>query len=140
MASKYAPNRNKVASSPAAGVAVVNPHTWECEASTNGDKVYIGELPAFHKIHAEGCSFIAAGDTTAMNVDVVLEDEEGDVTLLDNQAVSADTFARAAFSTYQAIHEAGAKPVNRRVYLLLNTAPSASRGSVTVNLASYPVS
>lgn len=140
MADLYASNRNKVASAGRAGEVVANPFVWDVEAAANGDKVFIGELPAFHRLLPEACNVIVDGDTTALNYDLVLEDDAGDVTLVNDQAVVAATFTRTAFSTFQACYEAGVKPTNRRIYVLLNTAPTAAGGKVVANIASYPVS
>jgi hypothetical protein len=136
MAELLSINRGSVPTAPAANIVVVNSMDWDVVAAANGDTVYIGDLPAFHRILPEACSFIANGQTGAMNVDVCVG-QASDV-VHDNQAVVAATFARAAFSTFQKCYELGVSSVNRKVFLLLNTAPTVPGGKVTVSLAYYP--
>ncbi len=48
MSTKLAIGRNSGASSPAAGLLVVNDYSWPVEAGADGDLVLIAELPANH--------------------------------------------------------------------------------------------
>lgn len=138
MAEKLASNRNKVASSPAAGIAVVNAHDWVVEASANGDTVVIGELPAYHRLVPELCSFTVDAAAPAMNVDVCVDD--GTNPIFDNVAVVGGAFARTALTAFAAVAAKGVSQVNRKIYLLLNTAPATAGGKVTVQIGSAPSS
>lgn len=73
MALKYANNRNKVATAAKAGSVVVNQHEWDVEVSANLDKVYIGDLPAYHELLPELSNLIFDGATGAMTIDVTVE-------------------------------------------------------------------
>jgi len=129
------PNANRMRVPDRAGELYVNRLSWPVTAQTNGDKVLIGYLPANCKIHVPDSQIIADGATAAMSVDVCVDVDTNPV--VDNQAVSLNTFARAAFSTFSLCETIGVSSNNRPVYLLLNTAPTAAGGNVYVDLAIY---
>jgi hypothetical protein len=135
MADKFANNRNRVAIAARAGGMVVNSHVWDAEISANGDKIYIGDLPAGHKLCPEASSLIFDGATGAMTLDVCV-DVDGNP-IFDNAATLATTFTRVACTTYQLAHTLGVSPLNRAIYLLLGTAVTVTGGKVVANIASY---
>lgn len=144
MAKFNAPGSGAYASAPAAGLLVVNDHEWVVEPKANGDLVYIGDLPAHHKIFAEGCSVYAietgvAGDElAAMTFDVFVgEAKTAANTVVDNLAVTADTGARSAFSTHLLCEALGASDVNRPIYLDFSAAPATREGKIVVRMASF---
>lgn len=138
MAEKLANNRNKVASSPAAGLVVVNNHEWDVEASTNGDTVLIGELPAYHQLLPEASCLIFDGDAAAMTADVCVEADAN--AIFAASATLGAAFTRVACTTYELSRTLGVSAVNRPIYLKLSAAPAAAGGKVIASIASYPVS
>lgn len=68
----FASGRNKVANAAKAGSPVVNQHVWDCVVGAANDKVYIGELPAYHELLPELSSLIFAG-AGAMTLDACVE-------------------------------------------------------------------
>lgn len=137
MADIYANNRKKVSIAARAGGNVMNPHVWDVVAASNGDKVYIGDLPAGHQLTAEVCSVIANGATGAMTFSVCIG-QDADA-IFAGVAVTAATFSRTGCTTYQKCYELGTSPVNRSVYLLLTVAPTVAGGKIVVNLKSAAI-
>lgn len=132
------------ASAPTAGLVVVNDHAWDVQAGlAAGDLIKIGEVPAFHKIHAEASSIYAEGASIAAQaLDVYVGDTEGDAettanTLVSGLSVTASTPARAALTTHLAAKALGAKAYNRPIYIKLTTAPATASGSITLRLATF---
>ncbi|MGH8073642.1 MAG: hypothetical protein ACREO4_06165 [Lysobacter sp.] len=138
MAEKLANNRNKVASSPAAGLVVVNNHEWDVEVAASGDTVLVGELPAYHQLLPEASCLIFDGDAAAMTLDVCVEADAN--TVFNDSATLGSAFTRVACSTYELARTLGVSPVNRSIYLKLGTAVAAAGGKVIASIASYPVS
>ncbi|MFE3969048.1 hypothetical protein [Stenotrophomonas sp. YIM B13575] len=147
MSTKLATGRNSGASSPAAGLVVVNDYSWPVEAAADGDLVLIGELPANHKLHSQGSGLFAkldaAGKLAAQNVTVFIpEDADGAAvagnTVIAATAVAADTAAFTPVALHLIAEALGSKPVNRPVYVKLNTAPGAQQGELILRLASFP--
>lgn len=145
MATLYATNRRKVAASSSAGQPVVNDHDWDVQAATNNDYVEIGEIPANHKIHGEGCSIyglLDANNKLAAQTVTVFVGEPGEEaasnTLFSGIAITADTELRTALSTFLATFKLGASPVNRKVHLKLTAAPATAQGKVVVRIPTFP--
>jgi len=145
MSTKLATGRNSGASAPAAGLLVVNDFSWPVEAGADGDLVLIGELPAFHKLHSQGCGLFAkavGGKLAAQNVTVYIPDDlDGAAaapnTIIAATAVTADTQAFTAVSLHLVAEALGSKPVNRPVYVKLNTAPATAQGELVLRLATF---
>lgn len=148
MATSKTTSANSYASAPASGLLVKNDHRWEVAVGANGDLVKIGELPAFHRLAPEGCSFYAigvSGNIAAATYDVFIPTAEDEAktaatTLFDNIAVVANTPARhgvaaAAFLLAEAM---GVSGVNRPIYLDLQAAPATAVGIIKVRIASFP--
>ena len=147
MSTKLAIGRNSGASSPAAGLLVVNDYSWPVEAGEDDDLVLIGELPANHKLHSQGSGLFAkldaAGKLAVQNVTVFIPEAIDDPdaagnTVIAATAVAADTAAFTPVSLHLVAEALGSKPVNRPVYLKLNTAPAAPQGELILRLASFP--
>lgn len=136
MAEKLAAKRNDTATGPAYGINVTNRHTWTVEAAANGDTVLIGELPGGHRLLPEACSVIANAAAPAMTIDVYVDTPAS--TLFDNVAIAGGAFARQALTAFAVAEAIGVSPLNRNVYLLLQAAPAANGGQVSVVLTSYP--
>lgn len=144
MATLLATNRRKVAFSSSAGQPVVNDHEWDVKAASNNDYVYIGEIPAHHKIHGEGCSILGLLDSNnqlAAQTVTVFVGEPGEEatanTLFSGIAFTADTEARTALSTFLATFKLGASAVNRKVHLKLTAAPATPRGKIVVRIPTF---
>jgi hypothetical protein len=148
MATSKTTQAGTYATAPAAGLAVVNDHRWDVAVGVNGDLVKIGELPAFHRLAPELCSFYAigvGGNIAAATYDIFIPSAEGDAksaanTLFDNVAVVANTPARtavaaAAFLLAEAL---GVAQVNRPIYLDLQAAPATAVGIIKARIASFP--
>ncbi len=147
MSTKLAIGRNSGASSPAAGLLVVNDYIWPVEAGADGDLVLIGELPANHKLHSQGSGLFAkldaGGKLAAQNVTVFIPDaldgaSAAGNTVIAPTAVVADTAAFIPMSLHLIAEALGSKPVNRPVYVKLNTAPGAQQGELILRLAAFP--
>lgn len=147
MSTKLATGRNSGASSPAAGLVVVNDYSWPVEAAADGDLVLIGELPANHKLHSQGSGLFAkldaAGKLAAQNVTVFIPEvadgaADASNTVIAATAVAADTAAFTPVALHLIAEALGSKPVNRPVYVKLETAPGAQQGELILRLASFP--
>lgn len=145
MATLLANNRRKVATSSSAGQPVVNDHDWDVQAASNNDYVEIGELPANHKLHGEGCAIyglLDANNQLAAQTVTCFVGEPGTEaaanTLFSGIAFTADTAARTALSTFLAAMVLGSSPVNRKICLKLTAAPATARGRIVARIATFP--
>lgn len=118
-----------------AGELVINRYIWPVTAQSNGDAILIGYVPANCKVDVGNSQIIGDGATGAMTLDVCAGDDT--VKLVASQAVVANTFVRAAMSTYQTAETLGRSTNNVPVYLLLGTAPTVAGGNIIVDLASF---
>lgn len=145
MATLLANNRRKVATSSSAGQPVVNDHDWDVQAANNNDYVEIGELPANHKLHGEGCALYGLLDANnqlaaqTMTVFVGNPGEEATANILFSAvAFTADTASRSALSTFLPAIALGSSPVNRKIYAKLTAAPATARGLIVARIATFP--
>ncbi len=142
MATYETPRSGAYATADRAGQPVINDHVWDVEAGkANADLIKIGELPAYHQLEPALCAVFAiaeGGVLAAQNVDVFIGDAPTvDNTVVDNLAVVANTEQRAALTTHLAGYKLGVSPVNRPIYLLLNTAPATAAGQIVFRSASF---
>lgn len=145
MAILLASNRRNVASASSAGHLVVNDHDWDVSVASNNDYVEIGELPANHALHLEGCSLYgllnAGGKLAAQTMDVFVGntgDESSATKIFAGAAFTADTAARVAPTAFVAAKLLGVSPLNRKIYLKLTTAPATAAGTIVARIASFP--
>lgn len=134
------------ATSAQVGQVLINRGVWNCTVQAATDKVFIGKLPAGHRLVPELCSVFANASIPAVNYDLCVGSNSN--VLLDGIAVTAstalvshlDTDAEALYATLETI---GVDFNNDRdIYLLINsgaaTAPAGSK--VVAQLASIAVS
>lgn len=105
---------------------------WDVVAASNNDTVYVGDLPAYHRLVPELTSVLADGSTPAMTYSLCVVSDSN--ALISGQAVTAATFNRTATTAYQLCHTLGVSDTNRKVYLKLTTAPTSAGGQVIVQL------
>lgn len=136
----------KVATGAQVGQPVINRGVWNCTVQAANDKVFIGKLPAGHRLVPELISVSANAAIPAVNFDLCVGSNSN--VLLNDVAVTAatalvthlDTDAEALYATLETIGVDFNQ--DRDIYLLINsgaaTAPAGAK--VIAQLASIAVS
>lgn len=136
MASVYTQNYGQANVPDRAGQLIITRMRWPVTVQANGDKAYVGFLPAGCKLHIPDCQFIGDGvGGGAGTIDVCVGSDSN--VILDNQAIVASTFVRAALTTYSLAETLGVSSDNRDVYFKLDTAPTVAGGYWMIDLAYF---
>lgn len=142
MADHIAPGYNKTAISAQAHQVVFNRHVWNCTVQAAADKVFVGKLPAGHRVILSDVSVFANANIPALNYDLVIAGQ----VVLNDIAVTASTQLTSIptnNAALSALEETIGVDFNadRDIYILVNsgaaTAPAGSK--VIVKVPSYPV-
>lgn len=142
MSDYKAPGYTKTAISSQANQIVCNRHVWDVTVQAANDKVFIGKLPAGHRVNLKDVSIFANANCPAVNFDLVIADE----TVFDGQAVTASTATLASTTNDADLAELEETigvdfDTDRDIYLLINsgaaTAPAGAK--VIAKVPSYPV-
>ena len=136
----------KNAISAQANQPVIHRGAWTCTVQAANDKVFVGKLPAGHRLVPELISLFANAQIAAMNVDLCVGTNAAAV--LDGVAITAATALVSRFdleseAQYALLETIGVDFHNDRdIYLLINsgaaTAPAGSK--VVVQVGSVAVS
>ena len=134
------------ATSAQVGQVLINRGVWNCTIQAANDKVFIGKLPAGHRLVPELCSVFANASIAAVNYDLCVGADTNNV--LDGVAVTASTALVTHLDSddealYAKLETIGVDyNQDRDIYLLINsgaaTAPAGSK--VIAQLASIAVS
>lgn len=135
MAEIILPSANRIVVPDRAGDLIVQRLSWTVTVQTNADTVVIGYLPAGCRLHLPATQVIVEAAVPNCNIDLCLVDTSN--VLLDNQAHTTATLTRAAPATYALAETLGISDANRKVILLLNTAPASAAGRIHVDLAYF---
>lgn len=122
-----------------AGQPVITRHEYASAVQAAADTVLIARLLAGHRLDTDNTKVIANGAQPIGNFDLVLDDT-ADVTLLNDQAVAATTFAEFPLVNSAAIEAIGVADHDRDIYLLINSgfATAPAGGKLTLVLSQIP--
>ena len=136
MADIKAINYDRTAVADRGGDVVVDRKPWPVTKQADGDKVHVGFLPAGHRLNKGDSAVVADGATPALTYSLILVDDDGTlITLISGDAITASTFKKTALGITNAnLKTIGVSQLNRDIYLLLSTAPTATGGNIFVDL------
>lgn len=116
-----------------AGVLIVPRNSWKVAVKSNADTIVVGYLPAGCRILPALSQLYIEAAVPNCDVDVCIDTTSN--VLHNTGAHTTATATRAAFSTYDLAETLGVSTENRKIILLLNTAPASAAGNIHVDLA-----
>lgn len=135
MAEIILPSANRIVVPDRAGDLIVQRRSWRVDVRTNGDEIVIGYLPAGCRIHAPASQLLIEAAVPNCDVDVCIGEAAN--VLHNTGSHTTATATRAAITTYTLVETLGVSDANRKIILLLNTAPASAAGSIHVDLAYF---